>query len=107
MEYELAKEKEYLTQLRNSVFKILHLYEEENEVAYKHIHSTIIQLQGLEEIFTEIKGRPDFIGIFAALEYLYDEFLLQDFNEDSHQIIRGEVLKYTNVIDKIIQSCEG
>lgn len=100
MNNDISKEKEYLTHLRNQVYKILPLYEEEDINTFLHVNSTINRLKGLEEVFTDLKQRREYIDLMSTLEFLYDECLLIEL-EQNHETIKREVFKCCNLIESM------
>jgi hypothetical protein len=105
--YSLMVEKEYAESLCGQVYKILPLYEEHAKDGFKHVQTTILELEGLEDRFIEFGNKPDYIHLLATLESLYDYLLLPCLSEDEselqkeHDLIKTQVFKCTNLVNKM------
>lgn len=86
----------YLIQLKNRIFKILPLFEEQNDGVYKHIDTLLIELFELEEVFEEFEAKKWYISTLATLK----SFRNEEFNSKR---IRTNVLRIVNLIDKEIK----
>lgn len=95
----------YMKNLKNNIYKILCLYEEENKHLPEYTNSLLFELSGMLNVVNELSNNHDFISILAILESLYDEFYFNPF--DNHSFVKSEVFKGLSLIDKIILSLEG
>jgi lipid II:glycine glycyltransferase (peptidoglycan interpeptide bridge formation enzyme) len=89
--------KEYISNLVDRIYKILPLYEEQNEGLFKNIQSLIYELNGLTHV---IEGCLDseYLTLLATLESLSDDALVMD---DNKEVVRREVFKCINIVKKI------
>jgi hypothetical protein len=88
----------YYETLKNRIFKILPLYEEENIGVSKYIHSLLFELGGVENLIEELNGDVEFISLLATLESLYDESLI---GRNNCPLVKREVFKCINIIERI------
>jgi hypothetical protein len=106
-QFKLVDEKDYAIVLINQIYKILPLYEERAIDGYKHVDSTIFELNGLEDHFVEFHMNPEFIRMIGTLEGLYDILLLPCLSDDKketqkeHDLVKREVLKCTGWVKKL------
>lgn len=99
---------EYISEMVDRVYKILPLYEENNEGLYKNIQSMIFELEGLQYVVGEILD-ADYIVLLATLESLSEEALfinlfVGDVKSEidiNHPVVRREVFKCINIVKKI------
>lgn len=87
----------YMQQLKNSLFKILPLYEEKVPTINKHIDSVIFEVYHVREITPHYDGAW-LVQTQAVLNGLKEECNIDD-NKDS---VRGKVLTALDNIDKQI-----
>lgn len=92
----------YINKLTNRIFKILPLFEEEDEGLEKYMHSLIFELEGLPNTIGEIKN-SEFITLLATLHSLYEELIDDNFvkNQETHSLVKREVFKCVNIVKKL------
>ena len=102
--YNVTKKEymDYLCVLRNNVFKILPLYEENNEYLEMYICDSINRLIYLKEIVSELDNGFWYIEICCELENLYDLI-----STIKHSDLRRRILYMTNLITNEINECES
>lgn len=92
---------QYFIGLIDQVYKILPLYEEENEGLAKFINSLIYELEGLYELHeVVIKDNIgyDFISLMSILEHLSEDAYFRD---QEKEVIKREVFKAIGIIKKM------
>ncbi len=87
---------EYIDRLKNSVFKILCLFEENNEGLSQNIDSLIYEMYGLQYIVSKEKI-PVIISLISILEHFYDDSIQP---EPDIKVIRREVFHCMDLIEK-------
>ncbi len=92
---------DYLLTLQDSIFKILPLYEENNEFLIDYIKETIDEVVYVKLIIDELPH-----GYWYAKTLSNLESLLHKVTEDNHGIIKKKVLNITNLIGKEIKEIE-
>lgn len=104
-QYALKKEDQYYHVLTNQIFKILPLYEEKHYDIAKHIQSTILELDGLENVFFEFHRNPEFFRLMGTLNSLGSLLFSPSFDKETvkkiHPIVKREVFKCLSIIKKI------
>lgn len=90
----------YLETLKNRLFKIIPLFEENNEGIYKYIDSLLFELCGMIYVVEGFKDNGIFLSLIATLESLYDESLASEYDIP---LIRREVFKCLSIIGKLQQ----
>lgn len=102
MVYEIPKDstlfQNYLEVLKNRVFKILPLFEEQNEGLFHYINSLLFELYGLQYCITGIKDSSNYLSILATLEAILDEIIVK---EKDIKFIRSEIFRLIGLIEKI------
>jgi hypothetical protein len=93
----------YLSKLKNRLFKILPLFEEKNDGLYLYIDSLCFELYGLQYVVNGIEQSNVYIGLLATLESLLDESII---HEKGDKFIRSEILRIVNVVDKLKEEGE-
>jgi hypothetical protein len=93
----------YLTVLKDRVFKILPLVEEENDGLFKYIDSLVFELHGLQYVIDGLMDSHNYLSLLATLESIQDELIVQ--NKDS-SFIRSEIFRSLGTVDKLIQKGE-
>lgn len=86
----------YVKRLKNSIFKILPLFEEGNDGLTQYLDSLIYELCGLHNMLENDKSST-LLSVIAILEHFYDDSLSA--NVDIN-LIRREVLHCLDIIDK-------
>lgn len=87
---------EYINYMINNIFKILPLNDEQNIGLQDHIDSVTIQLVGALETYPELKANQKYISIINTMNFLRK-------NEFSKRQCRREILRCTNILQKIIK----
>lgn len=93
---------DYLSVLRSGIFKILPLYEENNEYLEMYINDSINKLIYLKEIVSELDDGFWYVDLCCELESLHD--LISTIR---HSELRRKVLYMTNLISSEITNCES
>lgn len=102
--------REYLIDLIDTVFKILPLYEEENEHLDEYMDSLLnFELYGVNEAIQNHPHRMWYMKTIATLEGVRKnlETMSDPDLADNHRRIRREILKTTALIDKQIDQLRG
>ena len=86
--------------LRRKVFKILYLFEENNDGLSKYIHSLMYEIHGLKNLLEESKI-PQFDSVLSILYHMYEDSYKT--NVDM-QNIRSEVFHCSDLIKKSFQA---
>ena len=94
---------EYLNYLKNDIYKILPLIEEENEFVDIHTKKIINKLNGLLLYYEPLKQEIKFLSLLIIMHSIYDDIFFEDYE---HQDIRRKVFHCLNLIDKIIKGVE-
>lgn len=87
----------YLNNLVNRIFKILPLYEEENEGVSRCIDSLVFELNGLEELIPKNLA-SDYVSLLSTLLSVKKEVGRK---ENQKKIIKREVFKCINITKNI------
>ena len=95
--------KKYLSILKNKIYKILPLIEEENEFVDKHVKTIIDELFGFLWFHKSLEKDVNFISLMIMMHSIYDDTFFEDYE---HQDIRRKVFHCLNLIDKIIKGVE-
>ena len=93
---------DYLITLRNSIYKILPLYEEENEFLVDYIMDVIDEVEYLKMIIEELPRASWYV---KTRTNLYS--ILFEVYENNHSLVRKKVLNTTNLIKREIINVEG
>lgn len=96
--------KSYFLEFKNNIFKILPLYEENNPYLCSYIDSLLFELNGVCEVYKQLKNNKNYISLCAILESLYDEALVMD---ENHEIVKREVFKCIRILEKIADGEES
>lgn len=105
--YVFQDEDKYYHHLTNKLYKILPLFEEKNEYLYKHIQTTIFELEGAEHVFVECDGHR--VEYFDILETLYklNDLLSPPLSEKiSHDLIKTQVFKCTGLVKRLYEGID-
>lgn len=94
---------DYFNLLVDAIFKILPLYEEDNEGLYSYIDSMIFNLKSLEKVVGKDNGYK-YITILLILNSIKDE-VLKDSSE--HKVIKREVFKCIGIVKEIVKNIES
>lgn len=92
--------KKYLSILKNKIYKILPLIEEENEFIDKYVKTIIDELFGFLWFQKSLEKDVNFISLMIMMHSIYDDTYFEDYE---HQDIRRKVFHCLNLIDKIIE----
>lgn len=93
----------YLIQLKDRVWKILPMYEEENETIAEYIESVNFELQGLRGLIGELPHGIWYVKSLATLNQLKVETA----EKDRQKKVKKEIFKVLNTIDKQIDVLKG
>lgn len=94
--------KEYFKKTIGSFFKILPLYEENNDGLLKYIDSLWLNMKELENVI-DIKYGHEYIAILTTLSTIRKEVQKE---EPSHDIVKSETFKGINIIKYIVDEYE-
>ena len=92
----------YLNKVVHSVFKILPLYEEQNEGVKTYIESLLFELYGLENTIA-MKHSYEYLSLLSTLESVKDEISKED---SKKKVIKRELFKCINIIKNMIGKLE-
>jgi hypothetical protein len=93
----------HLIELKDIVFKVLPLYEEENEHLHDYIESLLVELYGLRKPIGDLPHKAWYIRSISTLEQLKIET-----NSFGNQpLFKKEIFKILNMIDKQIDVLKG
>lgn len=92
----------YLNSVVNSVFKILPLYEEQNEGVTTYVESLIFELDGLQDIIM-IEHSYEYISLLSTLSSVKKELEKEN---NRKPIIKREVFKCINIIKNMVGKLE-
>lgn len=87
---------EYLTGLKNAVFKILPLKEEENEGLQDYLDSLFIRVTGALTTFPELRGNLKYISVVNTIAYFKD-------NTYTFKQCRREILNCCNILKGLVE----
>lgn len=87
----------HIKKLKDKIFKILPLFQSENEGLTKYIGSLIYELEGLQNRMSDEKGSM-LITIVSILEHMYDDSLEP---KPDIEIIKSEVFGCLTLIEKM------
>lgn len=96
---------EYLTDLKNRIFKILPLCEEKNIEVIKHIESIIFEVRGLFSIIPLAKTSVWNIRTVSVLTNMAENYAVDELHDENiyRKVVRREVFNLLSVIDKEIE----
>lgn len=93
----------YLENLKNRIFKILPLIEENNDGISKYTNSLLFELSGVGHVIEGIENDHYYISLLATLERVSEELIAPDVDLNC---VRSEVLKCLNIIEYKIMKGE-
>lgn len=93
----------YLKVLKDRIFKILPLFEENNEGLFHYINSLLFELNGLQYVISGLHQSSNYISLLSSIESLLDESLEQT---KEIKFIRSEVFRLIGIIEKLQQETE-
>ena len=90
----------YYKSLRGKVFKILPLYESQNEGIVRYIASLLFEMEGFLYRVESQDALQEMLSIIATTDSLYDISLFMDMsNED----VKSEIFKCLSVINRLVE----
>lgn len=93
----------YLIQLKDRVWKILPMYEEENETIADYIESVNFELYGLRGLIGDLPHGIWYVKSLATLNQL----MIETTEKDRQKKVKKEIFKVLNTIDKQIDVLKG
>lgn len=93
----------YLIQLKDRVWKILPMYEEENETIADYIESVNFELHGLRGLIGDLPHGIWYVKSLATLNQL----MIETTEKDRQKKVKKEIFKVLNTIDKQIDVLKG
>lgn len=93
----------YLNSLRGKIFKIIPLVQQKNENVYSYVNAVTFQVSGLKHVVEDLENNHLYIDMWAVLEETLTELLAPD---PDVQLIRSELLRIVNSIDKMQKRSE-
>lgn len=93
----------YLIDLKNRIFKILPLYEEENECLTEYIDSVCFELYGLRRLIGDLPHSIWYIKSLATLE----QMKIESNSFGQNKKMKKEIFKVLNTIDNQIDVLKG
>ncbi len=94
----LESYKNYLIDMKDMVFKILPLFEENNPYVYEYVDSVIFEIVGLKKEIITLPHKIWYVRVLAILRAIESS----EFSSDDTKKIKKEVFKMLNAIDKQI-----
>jgi len=94
--------KRYLQGTIDKVFKILPLYEEENQTLKDYINSLIIELKGFVSVYGSV-GVEEYMSVISTLQGLQN---IID-KKGNQPTVKREIFKSIETINKIYNMLEG
>lgn len=91
--------KTHVEKLKGKVFKVLYLFEDENEGLTTYIHSTMYELEGLRRR-VNVTQESMLLSVISGLEHMYDDSLAPD---PDIEVIKREVMGYMSLLDKMFE----
>lgn len=89
----------YYKSLRGKVFKILPLYESNNDGLTRYIASLIFEMEGFLYRIKSEESLQEMISIISTADSLYDSSLFMDMsNED----VKSEIFKCLSVVNRLV-----
>jgi hypothetical protein len=88
----------YLEISKNRVFKILPLFEENNEGLSRYVESLLFELYGLQNVISGVKESYNYLSLLCGLESISTEISTK---EKNLKFIRSEIFKLIGLIKKI------
>lgn len=102
MMYEISRDStlfhNYLEVSKNRMYKILCLFEEENEGLFHYVNSLIFELYGVQHCITGVKDSFHYLSILTTLESILSETIT---NEKDLIFIKSEVFRLMGHIEKL------
>lgn len=92
--------REYLIELKNMVFKILPLFEEESNTLDEYLESLCSELYGLKYVIVNLPHGEWYVRTLATIEQIKEDRV-------SNKKVKKEVFKMLNLIDKQIDQLKG
>lgn len=93
----------YLIELKNMIFKVLPLYEEESETLNEYLSSLCDELYGLRNVIDDLPHGEWYVRTISTLEHINEEPL--DYSNSKK--LKKEVFKMLSLIDKQIDQLKG
>lgn len=92
----------YFTNLKNRIFKILPLCEEQNSEVIKHIESILFEVEGLFAIIPSAKTSVWHIRTMSVLNNLADNYSVHQLHDEEiyKKVVRREVFNLLSLIDR-------
>ncbi|MBL4950989.1 hypothetical protein JK635_01885 [Neobacillus sp. YIM B02564] len=84
----------YLEVLKNRIFKIIPLMEENNENITRYIESILFEMYGLQNVINGVKESYNYLSILCGLESIL--ITNKDF-----KFIRSEIFRLLGLIEKL------
>lgn len=96
---------DYLANLKNRIFKILPLCEENDPHITEYIGSTLIETKGLFDIIPSSKTSVWHIRVVAVLSAISNNYSTEQLHDPliHKKVIRREILNSLNTIDREIE----
>ncbi|TCI26773.1 hypothetical protein EVJ32_05190 [Exiguobacterium sp. SH5S4] len=86
------------------MFKILPLYETNNDGLARYIASLVLEIEGFLYRIESEESTQEVLSILSTLESLYDISLFMDI---SHEDVKSEIFKCLSVINRLVEREEG
>lgn len=100
--------KDYLINLKNRIYKILPMCEEQNPNVIEHIHTTLFEVKGLFSVIPSAKTSVWHIRAVSVLSNLSSNYSISQLHDPvvCKREVRREVLNLLNIIDREIDNLE-
>ena len=87
--------REYVRNLVNRFFKILPLWEDQEESLPTYLESLLLELKGFNGLMYVINDDPDYVSLLAILQYLVDN------PDTSVHTVKREVFRAISICNKL------
>lgn len=94
----------YLNALVSKVFKILPLFQEDNEGFFGYFRALLDELHGLDCVIEELRLSNDYISLIATLESLYNN--TKNSSVTSEQV-KSTVFKCIGIVKRMMRDIEN
>ncbi|MFS0643679.1 hypothetical protein [Siminovitchia sp. 179-K 8D1 HS] len=91
--------KTYLIHLKDMVYKILPLFEEDNPHIYEYLDSVIFEIVGLKDDISNLPHEHWYVKVLAILRAIESH----SFTSEDQKKIKKEVFRMLSAIDKQIE----
>lgn len=103
-----SQHRDYLKNLKNRIYKILPMCEEQNPNVLEHIETTLFEVKGLFSVIPSAKTSVWHIRAVSVLSHLSSNYSIAQLHDPAtcKKEVRREVLNLLNTIDREIDDLE-